>query len=46
LGNPSRAAGYALQAINANPANEEARDVFYSIWLFGGTGQRDTTAKQ
>jgi len=46
LGNPSRAAGYALQAINANPENEEARDVFYSIWLFGGTGQRDTTAKQ
>jgi tetratricopeptide (TPR) repeat protein len=46
LGDPGRAAGYSLQAININPTNEEARDLFYSIWLFGGTGQRDTTAKR
>jgi predicted membrane-bound spermidine synthase/tetratricopeptide (TPR) repeat protein len=46
LGDPGRAAGYALQAINMNPTNEEARELFYSIWLFGGTGQRDTTAKR
>ena len=46
LGQPGEAIGYALQAINANPTNEEARDVLYSVWLFGGTGQRDTTAKQ
>lgn len=43
LGDAGRAAGYALQAINMNPKNEEAREVFYSIWLFGSTGQRDTT---
>ncbi|MCX6134130.1 MAG: fused MFS/spermidine synthase [Ignavibacteriales bacterium] len=46
LGDPGRAAGYALQAININPTNEEARELFYSIFLFGGTGTRDTTAKQ
>jgi predicted membrane-bound spermidine synthase/tetratricopeptide (TPR) repeat protein len=46
LGDAGRAAGYALQAINFNPTNEEARELFYSIFLFGGTGQRDTTAKR
>jgi tetratricopeptide (TPR) repeat protein len=46
MGDPGKAADYAFQAITAKPTNEEARDEFYSIWLFGGTGQRDTTAKQ
>ena len=46
LGDPGRGAGYALQAININPRNEEARELFYSIWLFGGTGQRDTTSNK
>ncbi len=46
LGDPGRAAGHALQAINFNPTNEEARDLFYSIFLFGGTGHRDTTVKR
>jgi spermidine synthase len=46
IGDPGRAAGYALQAVNANPKNEEARDFFYSIYLFGGNIQRDTLSKR
>ena len=44
LGDPGNAIGYALQAVNTNPTNEEARDFFYTVWLFGGTPERDTTA--
>ena len=44
LGDPGNALGYALQAVNANPTNEEARDFFYTMWLYGGTQQHDTTA--
>jgi tetratricopeptide (TPR) repeat protein len=46
LGDTGRAAGYALQAANINPKNEEAKDFFYSIWLFGGTNQADTRSKK
>ncbi|HTY37123.1 MAG TPA: fused MFS/spermidine synthase [Bacteroidota bacterium] len=46
LGDTGRAAGYALQAININPHNEEARDFFYSTWLFGGTTKRELSPRK
>ena len=46
LGDTGRAVGYALQAANLNPRNEEARDLIYSVWLFGGNNRRDTTLKR
>ena len=46
LGDMGRAVGYALQAANLNPRNEEAKDLIYSIWLFGGNNRRDTTTKR
>jgi tetratricopeptide (TPR) repeat protein len=27
--------GYAMQAVNGNPKNEEARDMAYEIWTIG-----------
>jgi spermidine synthase len=33
LGKNDKAFGYLLQAININPRNEEARDLFYEIWI-------------
>ena len=35
IGKNDRAIGYALQAININPRNEEARDLFYELWMKG-----------
>lgn len=46
LGDLGQAVGYALQAANLNPKNEEAKDLVYSIWLFGGNNKRDTTLKR
>jgi tetratricopeptide (TPR) repeat protein len=46
LGDLGHAVGYALQAANLNPRNEEAKDLVYSIWLFGGNNRRDTTLKR
>jgi spermidine synthase len=46
LGDAGRAVGYALQAANLNPRNEEARDLVYAIWLFGSNNRRDTTLKR
>jgi spermidine synthase len=46
LGDLGRAVGYALQASNLNPRNEDAKDLVYSIWLFGGNNRRDTTLKR
>ena len=46
LGDSGRAVGYALQAANLNPRNEEARDLVYAIWLFGSNNRRDTTLKR
>ena len=46
LGDTGRAVGYALQAADLNPRNEEAKDLVYSIWLFGGNNRRDTTLKR
>jgi predicted membrane-bound spermidine synthase len=45
LGDAGQALSYALQAANLNPRNEEARDLIYSIWLYGGY-RRDTTLKR
>lgn len=45
LGDTGRAVGFALQATNFNPKNEEARELIWTVWLFGGPAQRDTTAK-
>ena len=45
LGDTGRAVGYALQAEMLNPKNEEAKDLVYTIWLFGGNNRRDTTSK-
>jgi tetratricopeptide (TPR) repeat protein len=30
-----RAAGFALEALKFNPQNEEAKDLFYDIWMKG-----------
>ncbi|MBF8294053.1 MAG: spermine/spermidine synthase family protein [Bacteroidetes bacterium] len=46
LGNSPRAVGYALQAAMMNPKNEEAKNIVYSVWLFGDSNQRDTTQKR
>jgi spermidine synthase len=46
LGDPGRAIGYALQATNANPRNEEARELIWSIWLVGGASPADTTSRR
>lgn len=46
LGNTARAVGYALQAAMMNPKNEEAKNIVYSVWLFGDSNQRDTTQKR
>ena len=35
MGKDDRAIGYALQAININPRNEEARDFLYELWMKG-----------
>lgn len=35
VGDRTRAAGYALQATQLNPANEEARDLVYRLWTEG-----------
>jgi tetratricopeptide (TPR) repeat protein len=45
LGRNADAAGYALQAVNSNPGNEEARDLFYSIWTLGSGVPSDTSKK-
>lgn len=42
LGMRERAAGYAIQATWINPDNEDAKDLFYSIWASGGTVAKDT----
>jgi spermidine synthase len=46
LGDLGRAMGYALQAANMNSRNEEARDLIYSVWLFGRNSRRDSTVKR
>jgi spermidine synthase len=46
LGDLGRAVGHALQAVNLNPRNEEAKDLIYSIWLFGNNNRRDTALKR
>ncbi len=46
LGDAGHAIGYALQAANLNPRNEEARDLVYAIWLFGANSKRDTTLRR
>ncbi|MBM4160189.1 MAG: hypothetical protein FJ217_03725 [Ignavibacteria bacterium] len=43
LGDNGRAAGFALQAVNFNPRNEEARDFIYTIWTVGNTTPRDSS---
>ena len=35
LGQRDRAFGYAMQAVNSNPQNQEARDLVYEIWMKG-----------
>ena len=35
LGKNDRAIGYALSAVNVNPKNDEAKDLFYELWLKG-----------
>ncbi len=46
LGDNGRAAGYALQAANINPRNEEAKDLVYTIWTVGNTAPRDSSKKR
>jgi spermidine synthase/tetratricopeptide (TPR) repeat protein/MFS family permease len=43
LGENGQAISYALQAAGLNPRNEEAKDLFYSIWTRGNTGNRDSS---
>jgi hypothetical protein len=40
LGKTDRALGYALQATQANPENEEAKDFIYDIWSGGMNRQQ------
>jgi tetratricopeptide (TPR) repeat protein len=35
MGQNNRAIGYAIQAVNVNPKNEEARDFVYELWTRG-----------
>jgi spermidine synthase/tetratricopeptide (TPR) repeat protein/MFS family permease len=35
LNRNDRAIGYAMQAVNANPRNEDARNIVYEIWMKG-----------
>jgi tetratricopeptide (TPR) repeat protein len=35
LGKNDRALAYALSAVNVNPKNEEAKDLFYELWTKG-----------
>jgi tetratricopeptide (TPR) repeat protein len=46
LGDFGNAMSYALQAANLNPRNEDARDMVYSLWLFGSNVRRDSTLKR
>ena len=41
-GQTSRALGYALQATQVNPSNEDAKDFIYSIWMNGSQSGPDS----
>jgi len=43
LGENGQAISYALQASSVNPRNEEAKDLFYSIWTRGNSRNRDSS---
>jgi spermidine synthase len=43
LGDNSHAISYALQAAGFNPRNEEAKDLFYSIWTQGNARNLDSS---
>lgn len=43
LGQDDRAIGYALQSSMINPDNEDAKDLFYTIWMKGTKPGPDST---
>jgi spermidine synthase len=43
LGENGQAMSYALQATGLNRRNEEAKEFFYSLWMQGISGRRDST---